>query len=414
MWITSLLLIMLFTAGNALQAGPQEFWQLSGERMEVVTLPMHTLFLLLCGVAIAWRFQSSLVGLLVLVPVACLPFVAASIFTSLTADRNMSWFLERPLAGTLLVFQLVGCIAALAWGWRAGSLALRPVRIRQPRSRGLEADRLQWQGLSTTTTYTPFSALLWQSFRQNSTVTLGCSALAVVAIGLSVAVLPALDGPNGGWLALSGLMAYASVSWLGVSVFAGDRLHDRIRFLADRGISSRDVAHASGYTFLARRGFLSGDRRGDMDEHFSCWGHAAATTLMTGSLLGTALFVYLISQWVGQQFTSPIVAGIAAPTISLAALAYNSFALDMLGAPIWLLACCALIPIAVTYALTQRWMASRFDVTYWMTNAAAVAAFLLVPVMPFAHAWSTTPGMSSQTRAELRAELRYWSGKHGL
>ncbi len=409
-WLASLLLTAMATAGEVFRTYRSDAWLYADDRLAVFTWPLHTVFVLLSGIAIAWRLRSSLVGLLVLIPVALLPAVAASVFTTITSNAGLPnsfpWnYLESPTSSTLLVFQFIGCIAALGLGWRHGLRALGPVTVGKAGRPSRELENSLARG-PRSVSYSPFSALLWQSFQQNKHVTLGCSALALAAMGILLGALSSQDAPNGGWLFPAGLMAYASASWLGVSVFASDRLYDRIRFLADRGISSRTAwftrhavpALTVGVLCLVTVVLTVMFQRSAVQS-------TATITAFTGLLLGIAIFVYAISQWVGQLVTSPIVAGIAAPAISFAALAFDSFAYEMLGAPLWLLAACTAIPFLITYVLSKRWMEGKLDRYFWISQIFAVVVFLIVPAAPFAYAWTTTPGMTQPTRLALEAEI---------
>ena len=92
--------------------------------------------------------------------------------------------------------------------------------------------------------------LIWQFVRQNQTVLMGIAAMLLVALGLLITT-PSLDSGRPVLAAFFGLLA---ASWLGVLAFQGDGVQDRIRFLAERGVSPAKIwwtRHAPPLSLLA-------------------------------------------------------------------------------------------------------------------------------------------------------------------
>ncbi|QDV27485.1 ABC transporter permease [Aureliella helgolandensis] len=407
MWCISFLLYVLVNSGdlNGLRQGllqqsvsgalaldtPYIFW------------PLHTLFLLLAGVALAWRFQSPFIALLALLPMAILPLVVARVLTMIfTQDVTPSNDLLQ--TRLLAISQIVGCGALLWWGRKNALRALGPQVSKVRAVRG-QTGALRSAILGTP--QAPFPALLWQAFHQNKTVLLGCLGMLLAAAMLGSLVATEVLSP--GWVVLGVLLGFLAVSWLGVSALQSDRLHQRIRFLADRGVSptaawlSRQLIPASVALSCSIVGALA------FSLVFQPASQSSMIWLATGALFLITLLVYITSQWVGQIFSSPIVSAIAGPAISVGTAAYASFAIGNLGAPLWLVFLSSLFPLLATALLMQRWMDGQFDRVYWGGHALTLIAYLLLPSIPLLVTLATYPTMSSQAQQELDAAANEWA-----
>lgn len=368
------------------------------------TWPLHTLFVLLAGFALAWRSRSGLVAILLVVPVAAVPLVLAY---AIDAVRRWRFNFHSDPAVPVLVFSQV-LLGVLAWWlaerWGRNSLAAETVTVSR------FAFRWPWQETYRTpqrragygAVTSPIAAMVWQFFSQSVSLLSGIAALLVLALA---------------WFALTEggqvepapwpiFLTILGISWLGVSVFQSDSVGQRIRFLADRGIAPRLVwftRHAIPAAMLSAFllvillvRYLTGDVA--FDELLSA---ADGWPLMIAGVV----MVYVISQWVAQLLPSPIVSAIVAPTTAMIGFAYAGFSQFQLGTPIWLLLTVLFIPLVATRTLTRRWMDRRFGPSYWGAHAGFLVAMLLLPAVPILAIMVKQPGMPSDVARELAAAV---------
>ncbi|MEM8679421.1 MAG: hypothetical protein AAGF97_08720, partial [Planctomycetota bacterium] len=385
MWAMSYL---MFSGFRLLDDGNGPNFQLGATPRDLLVFPCQTLFMLLIGLFLAWQFRSSLLSLALLVPLAVIP--------SLIADQIPRWIHRDPtstagwqtwfLGATNLGILLVGLL-----GWRAGMhcLAATPATGQVTNRPSRPAVR-HW-GLPLA----PTSALLWQFGRQ-SLGWLGLAAVLCVVVTIAGCYGWVPTPAAGGVL---GLFVLISTSWLGTSVFVGDRLDNRIQFLADRGVSPRQVwwtRQALPVCLLLLMGtalaFTAVQARVN-------W--RADTPLIAISVC-LLIVVYVSSQWVGQLVRSPIIATLAGPAFAAVACWATMVAFQVIGTPLALIAVAVLLPLGATWCLMSRWMDGRLDLRYWCGHAAflvAGAGLLWVPLLqPL-----TEPGMPSAIRSEMAA-----------
>lgn len=389
-WSISLALWAIFS-----QATPAPF-RLNGLGLDeggLLTWPLHTLYVLLLGIALAWRLQSSLVGLILLVPLALLPAITASAI-SMTFEANARLFDLQPNPMVLIACQALACGAALGWGWRNASRALRPA----PAASGKALARpSSFPAAVLGPSYSPTSALLWQIAKQNFTILLGCTALLLIGFAtLSIAVF---QDTIGTWLGLAALIAFCGLSWLGASVFQGDKQLGRIHFLADRGVSP-------SLTWLTRQAVpatlaVCSCVLGTCLLVALAGGGATDIAVVATALLGMGSLVYITSQWTSQLLTSPIVAAIAAPAISLGAVTYAYVSYVNLGCPIGIILACSLLPLATTYILNRRWMEGRYDRLFWLVHAGTLLAVILLPAIPLGITYASQQPMPPNLASQL-------------
>lgn len=368
------------------------------------TWPLHTVFVLLAGFALAWRSRSGLVAILLIVPVAALPLLLAY---AIDAVQLWRFDFHHDPSVPILVFSQV-LLGVLAWWlaerWGRKSLAAETVTTSR------FAFRWPWQETYRTpqrragygAVTSPTAAMVWQFLRQSASFLSGIGAMLALALA---------------WFALTErgqvepapwpvFLTILGISWLGVSVFQSDSVGQRIRFLADRGIAPRLVwftRHVFPAAMLAAFllvillvRYLTGVVA--FDELLSA---ADGWPLMIAGVV----MVYLISQWVAQLLPSPIVSAIVAPTTAMIGFAYAGFSQLQLGTPIWLLLTVQFIPLVATRAMTRRWMDRRFGPSYWAAHAGFLVAMLLLPAVPILVVMVKQPGMPSDVARELAAAV---------
>lgn len=408
LWIISLLLASVFSGGEHWSAGDR-----LGESTLVdnVALSLHTFYLMLAGLALAWRFRSAFTALLCLVPAAFAPFVLAAALQQLiasTAARS-----DGALSSTFVVVAQLICIAVVTpWGWRNAMRALEASN--DGRGRVSTVKRLG----ALTLPHSPASALLWQFAKQNTVALRAIVGLFAVAAFLAAVskVDPYRHSSDqvffgSGSAALAAFLVVLAISWLGALAFQSDMLQRRIRFLSDRGVSpvmtwlSRQAIPVCLVgiglivtLLLATRSLAAslGPNHGLTVELFQ--------VILVATLFG-ALPIYTVSQWVGQLFTSPIIATITAPAISFGLATYLTFAASTIGTSFIILGVVAVLPLITTFVLTRRWMDCRFSLSYWLVHTATLVLFLLLPALPLIYAGATRPSISAATKQALAKEL---------
>jgi len=373
-----------------------------------VTWPLHTLFLLLAGFALAWWARSPLTAMLWVVPVATLPLLLAQLVDGVIRWDSRIW--SDPNPASLIVSQSVLILLA---GWLAHRLGVRGLSAERVRGQRLTLGSLGFDGdqppsgrVFRDDIQSRFAALVWQFRSQSSSALIGILCLLTFAvIGFGTTEF-ALAPPGLGIFAL--IATVLGVSWLGTSVFLGDVSNGRIRFLADRGISPGEIwwtRHATPAALLATfvfailtlqtlshlRSFQS-NQRGEAS-------FAEGWPLM----LTVVLLIYFVSQWIAQAMPSPIMAGISAPIASLLTFAYGSLVLFQFGTPLWLGWMVLLIPLMATRLMTRRWMDRQLGIGFWQRHFAFAMAFFLLPLLPYLAILATQPGMPRSIARELRA-----------
>lgn len=360
--------------------------------------PANSFFILFAGIALAWRVKSALVALLLVVPIAIVPYILALVVHAiLDADKYSG---TNPSPGIVIAMQVIGSVIALFLVERFGKAALSPERVRliSPLSTG--GAQIQRNGRMASAGYgvtqSQFPALIWQFAMQSRALLIGTSAMLLVAS--AILLMHKLEA----FILFAIFLCYLATSWLGASVFQSDSVHQRIRFLADRGISPRLVwltrqavpitvvtTIAVGTLLLA---ILIGPTRLQASNGFGTLGMLSIAALFV---------VFSFSQWVGQVITSPIVSMVTAPLISIIPFAAYSFSVTTLSTPLVLIPIAAFLPFVATFLSTRRWMDRRFGKRYWFTQAGYAGLVILLPTFPQFVALALEPDMSRQVRTQI-------------
>ncbi|GAB5403536.1 MAG: ABC transporter permease [Aureliella sp.] len=388
MWIVSFALLFVFGQFPVREAGA--FWE------GILSWPLHTLFLLLAGFALAWKLSTAFGALIALIPVALLPGLVASAITVMSdATPRVDYFASSPV---LIGCQVVACVLAAIWCLRSAHSALGPAPA--PRVKTVTSE----QRFLTSSLGSPqprMSALTWQAAKQNAYWLVGCASMLLVA--LSVLLLDSSQDPSKAvLLPLAYLLIFCSISWLGVSVFQGDQLHNRIRFLADRGVQPWRVwitRQAAPIAILLAAAVLGAG----VLFRSNLGGSLAGNAIIFAGFCGLGLTTYAVSQWLSQIARSPIVAAVGAPPASAGVLVYLSMATTNLGAPIWLAALCVAAGLLVTCTLCRRWMDSTRDRKFWLTNTALCTAIFALPLVPLGYTYATLERADAAAIAEIHA-----------
>ncbi len=373
-WVVSFALYLLSNGVSSLRI-----------EMDFPFYVVYSIFLLFVSFATAWTFRSTFIGLLVLVGLA---------MTFTLMSQTLSQLKTSDLTSTILLAATSGL--ALWIGWAAGLRALAPavpVRFSQRAIEGVSIfDRSIFDHR---TIQTPWSALIWQFAAQNRAMLVGLILL--FFIPLCVNSMDGLYGPRGtsvfhqGLPTLGFILCFVSISWLGVVVFQGDNLNQRIRFLSDRGVSPKTIWMTRQIIPMGTLFLLSIA----LAVLASCTISFPPTGLDLLLIAASCLtwIVYSVTQWMSQIVRSPVIAAIIAPIVGCLPFAYGSFALETLESPVWILAITTFIPIVATYRMTRHWMDSKMGMRFWLEHGGWLALVILLPAIPFLIVYCTYPTM---------------------
>jgi hypothetical protein len=393
MWVISLAIVCVssFAAqGNFAVTGDEFSFYL-----------VHSVFLLIAGLVCAWYFHNTLVGLLGLVAVT----VLITLVDTWLADSF--W---RASDGVRLMVQVAFCALALVAMRVTSYRAYRPQRVVRSRSQANETMGYFDQSFGYAKILTPRYALLWQFSKQNRWILLAITALFALG-GILLGYNSFFDyGIRDGQdtnLVVFGCFLIACCG-LGVIVFQGDSLHQRVRFLADRGVSPGMVwfsRHAIPFSLLmaftiitAAIGIYSivGTHDSSQDRR-----------VMQFALLGVAAYawvIYAVSQWASQALRSAIVSTIVCPIVAVVPFAYGAFVVSECETPIVLLLVSCVIPFIATYRTTQQWMELRVSKKFWIEHGIWLTMAIVIPLLPFFYSYLTYPTIASAQRAKLQAD----------
>lgn len=406
MWVFAIFMLAFVSTGGW-RFGSTTLY--SGTMFSYPFWGVHSLFLLAAGFFVSWWITNQFYSLIALVGLAFSPWLATQCLAGIL-DAN---FLGDQFEFWMLVFTCVGTLALVPMTYLSAVRALSPAAaptatpiLDQPRRR--HGDSI----LAIAPRFgTQLGALIWQSlFASLGVWCILCAMMMLSGFALLATeqnsklgeAFASVLGPFGGALPLLGL-ALVATSWLGVAVFKHDGSIDRIRFLADRGVSPATAyltRHAFPLAVLSASLFLYG-----IWLFFRQTSPGPVTQMPSVlSLTLFALLLYGISQWISQLVRTWILAVILAPIVSIMVVAWLLFAYTMIGFPLWGLAAVMLVPFAATAGMMRRYMDARDQpAAFWM------AGFVLLWIIgiPIGHAAQRivrTPRMNSAKRSELLAE----------
>jgi|GEM_PF-2376130 len=373
-----------------------------------------SVYLLICGFLTAWYFSTAMVSLIAIVPLAILPptvslGVAYAIHPGL--PFNNSKYDPTLVSALVPVFLLT--IFATWMLLRFAQRNLGPAELKADRSLYqrlnpyAQADQLISDDSKVVCgrVVDPYSAMLWQFWRQNQTVYFGLIAMAIVGAVLYYreAFLPSLSTSR---VVFSGdaigvVLIWLATTWMGVSVFLGDSIRDRIRFFADRGVGPTGIwltrmwiplsfIFAASLVYAAML-WRNADSIGQ---------HVSLLMFFTGLMLAFGW-----SQWLSQFGGGPILNFIVAPPLAFLATLYCGYATIELLMPLWFLAVCVISPFVTTWLMTGRWMSRRSGRGQIVPHLSIAALIVLLPVSNFFLSIGSTPAMPRAIRAELQSAM---------
>lgn len=404
MWGLSLILFALSSlASQSNRASIDLNLFLTNEAGELSFYLLHSVFLLLAGLACAWYFQNTMLGLLGLVALT----IVATLVDSWLADSY--W---RAADSTRLITQVVICLLTYGAFKLASERAYRPLKAPPAPSKQKSSQGYFEQSIAYAKILTPRHALIWQFSKQNRWILMSIAGLCL--LGVTILVLGGFfdegirDGGDLNPVAF-GCFFIAGCA-LGVIVFQGDSVHQRIRYLADRGVSPRLVwfsRHIIPFTILLTFTLVLATMAvfSMIGKHTSQQNRSVIQLAMLGGA-AYAWVIYAASQWVSFVLRSAIVSTIVCPIVAVIPFIYGSIAVAEFDAPIVLLLACCLIPFIATYRTTQQWMELRNTKRFWMEHSAWLAAAILIPLVPFAYGYLTYPSITAAQRAQLLSDSK--------
>lgn len=373
---------------------------------------VHTVYVLVCGHYTAWRCDNPLTSLLLMLPIAAIPYVLAVIvqivrITVLGGYRTDAATMNTALALTVPALSVIGWMSYSAMRWKLEPAAA-PVLGTEATALTMDAWRPPSESMPVATPFRmPIVALLWQSTKQNPLIVIVLSLMVCVGlVALPLAGSEWLMARASWFLVGAVVVGFLGVSWLGVLVFAGDGAHNRMKFLADRGVSPTTIWLGRHWIGLAvcGTGLLLFALTQFQIFHSEWWQWIRGWRMDSQSLLTIALLVFCVyatSQWVSQ--TLRIIAGTAflAPLLSALMIGWLVTLPEMWGANGKIIGMCLAVPFLATWLAMKDHVDGRRGWRFWMVHIAGV---FLIFALPIGHAVSllnNLPGLSDERRAEL-------------
>ena len=203
------------------------------------------------------------------------------------------------------------------------------------------------------------------------------------------------------------LLIPVGVSWAGASVFQLDGSAERLRFLADRGVSpwqvywSRHLPMVSMLSLLACIYLVLAT--------VVVWlgvGGPSATVLLSPLLVAVfGAVMYTTSQWFSQLVRGPVLSFLLSPIIAMTVLGWLGFCYVQTTSPFWLVVSAGVvIPMLATAILMRRFMEGRERPLSFVVAVVGVFLLVAIPLIPAMRVIGNVPTMPSQMRSRLVAE----------
>jgi ABC-type transport system involved in multi-copper enzyme maturation permease subunit len=387
------------------------------ETSPILMAGFQSLFLACASLAITWRYKSAMIGLWALIPISVIPSLTI-VFLMNVYGRFIGNVSASATTWLTCSSTLIAAFVAAVLAHRYSKQALA---AEQPKSinrfavaieNSIKVVKPKRVSLASARVMTPFAGLTRQFVRRSML------SFAISVVGLLLLapfLLMQVFASESLVLGLPVGFAVAICIWLsflGVYIYSSDRLLDRVRFLVDRGISSRLVWWSrllptlilvfiafSCFAWLASHsvhrafGMRSREATGDYSVVFN-------------GLLW--LGVFGLAQWSGQLSYSRILGWLQTPVVLLVSLSAVYYAQSLTGVPYWLLAILAIIPFAATRLTMQDWMERRFGIRFWAIHS-GLALFCAIALLgPGAWYYSTMYRLPESVAMEIELEQRRW------
>jgi len=390
---------------------------------------MVSLFLCLAGFAFAWRFESQILSLVMLIPAALAIWLPSYGISAWLEYGILSPDWSRTTDSLVYFLGLtIGSIVALVYGWRAsqrelsalaapaksGTWAWLPTIFGAASARDAQSEARFAEAWSLWPSVTPMGGMLWQMIRQNRLwwSLIGLASLLVLAIGASCDIKGNLEPIDDNWIMWVALPMGLLSGLLGVLAFQSDGIGQRVRFYADRGVSPSVLwftRHWIPVTMVLAFAIVR-----YLSLRLVPWRNPEWILLDTAALLAVCLASYIVGQWVSQFIKSPILSAIVLPAVLVTNSAYCIFAVMAMEAPWWILIASFVITAFSTWWMMRPWMERRIDWKYYLKHGSFSFAAFVIPLLPGLWKIWNLPSMPSETRAKLEQLARSNSGARHL
>ncbi|MCA9192910.1 MAG: ABC transporter permease [Planctomycetales bacterium] len=342
---------------------------ISSSSLGLITWIMHSWYVLLVGLVLAWYCESVLLSLLLLIPLSSVP----SVFVNLLPPSLHA-------VGEALTYCTL-ILVAVALSYQAGVWYLKAKP--DSRSWSYRISRTQWHSRYAAFDLSPLAALMWQHVRQNW--------LLFSLIGVLIVACPwfCTDSHSPHYrpeiVELCFFAAALPASLLGLSSCYSDNYRRQVLFLVQRGVRpvrvwfSRHFVNLSLLACLLMLVLIARCITTVWKENAS-WHAAVSLELPTviGPLSLLLLGVYAISAWLSQLIPSRLLSLLIIPivsvTIGLAVLESVNRQLHF-GLLFWFAVGGLLL---ISAYQSRRWSYQEFDRRYWIRHLVAMATFMAV------------------------------------
>ncbi len=356
------------------------------------------LFLFSLGFALAWKIESPLLSLILILPISMVPVCVTVFIIDISIESFQIHFVD--FAPTInCITLLLSALIASALAWRFGIVYLRPKRSSRYGENQAFTTQLLYRPIISSLSVPPPSspALLWQYLKQNRWL-LTSLVLAATLPFVAGAVFHIEDAAMGLGFVCVGL----ATTWLGVSTFASDAHKNRIRFLASLGVSPGKVWWTRQLTpvitvFLGTA-FISTLIAGTSSAPEL---RSIASANFLDKIL-TIFLVFAVAQWIGQIIRSPIIAMVLAPIVSIGCLLAGIAAIELFGVPFWTRWIMLLIPFIATWIGMSSWMDGRTGLRYWLLQATLFLIPIALACLPIVKTWFEYPPIDRRTSNEIK------------
>ncbi|MCC9600610.1 hypothetical protein LOC67_08555 [Stieleria sp. JC731] len=362
---------------------------------------IHSLFVLLVGFYVSWRLENQFYALLLLIVIAFSPFISVA----LTSELIGRPFLARESDWWSFLFTSAGVCVMLPLSLRAASrtLGAKPA----PKIKSLELGRSSATAASVPRFETQVAPIIWQSLHSARGTWLVIAAMFVLG---GFAMVEISDGsPRGTATAVVPfliLIAAVAVSWLGVCVFKHDGSSERLRFLADRGVSwQRAYIALHGIPIAILSTVLLIYAFWNMKVQHWGWDGANGSPSLVTMLFFTAM-AYSVSQWISQIFRTLILSVIIAPILAWAAVGWVCSMFVSGGFPVWGMLVCLVAPMVASFGMMNRYMDGRDRPWTFLVGAGVIATIIGLPVFTAYSYVMSIPAMTAQQHRDLLSEAR--------
>ena len=358
---------------------------------------LSSFYLLMLGYVTAWKFGNAMSGLIALIPLALVPTLLRFGWEYV---RNPGLSLSSANYDSSFAAHLVWLLVALVPTiWFLGHFARQALATKEyaAATKNPYAAPSIIRPTKAKPVLGPSTALLWQFYKQNKRVYLSLF-VSCVAFGLVTMLID--DGSGKG--PAFGLRVWVSIwvcvtsSWMGVMVFQSDNLQERIRFLADRGVSpwkSWLIRMAWPLLFISAMIWLYA-----LDWYIQSYRGVEVVNLSAHFVAALLLLYFFYGQWFAQLVKQPLLSALGAPVISALALTYCITVCVGMAVSFWSVIPFALIPLFATALMMQSWMDRRINWKYYARHVGLIGCGVLLPVGISIGKAVQTPGMDAAMR----------------